>query len=638
LLSSAVFVAGGAVAQVPALSTVPVPRPSNIGDFIKSDPASQQAAIALGKALFWDMAVGSDGMACASCHFRAGADPRKKNQISPGLLRMKFELDEHGNTIAVSDADHNFDGKGPNGTLRLDDFPFRKLADTTDRESAIVADTNNVTSSAGVVHQVFGEPGYPQDPDGFYVGTGSRRGNTRRVEPRNTPTMINAVFNHRNFWDMRANNLFNGQNPFGASDPDAILFKAVSALSPQPVKVLIDNASLASQASGPPTNQTEMSADGRTFPDVGRSLMRELGRRHRGNALRLLTVRPLALQLVARDDSALGPYSRAPLRGLNTTYEALIRAAFKREWWDSPNFIRVAEDGTTTVVNQRDTNPATEEFTLMQYNFSLFFGLAVQAYEATLIADDTPFDRFLKDAVNNPLSDAAERGRQSFFNIGPAPAACRFCHSGPLLSEASVDQVAARGVVRRTGTPAQVSDTGSRNIGIRETTDDIGIGGVDPFGHALSAAAGALADGEVFAADGAFKIPGLRNVELTAPYFHNGGEATLLDVVNFYSRGGNLGGGSNPITTRHGVVIGGLGVLNLSDAAKADLVEFLKALTDDRVKRAAAPFDHPQLFVPNGHVGNSTSVVQLNGRAVDTILEIPATGKNGGPVLPGFLE
>jgi hypothetical protein len=56
------------------------------------------------------------------------------------------------------------------------------------------------------------------------------------------------------------------------------------------------------------------------------------------------------------------------------------------------------------------------------------------------------------------------------------------------------------------------------------------------------------------------------------------------------------------------------------------------------VRIAAAPFDHPQLFVPNGHPGNSNFVVQVNRRAVDSFLEIPATGRNGGPVLPGFLE
>ena len=107
----------------------------------------------------------------------------------------------------------------------------------------------------------------------------------------------------------------------------------------------------------------------------------------------------------------------------------------------------------------------------------------------------------------------------------------------------------------------QVSDTGTRNIGVRETTDDLGNGGLDPFGFSLSVAVRDAA-GTPLAADGTFKIPGLRNVELTAPYFHNGGERTLLDVVNFYARGGNLGGETNPIQTRDGTVIGGLSVLN----------------------------------------------------------------------------
>src|SRR5262245_64389168 len=51
---------------------LPPPQP-NLDEFVK-DAATARA---LGKALFWDMQVGSDGVqACASCHFRAGADPR----------------------------------------------------------------------------------------------------------------------------------------------------------------------------------------------------------------------------------------------------------------------------------------------------------------------------------------------------------------------------------------------------------------------------------------------------------------------------------------------------------------------------------------------------------------------------------
>ena len=480
-----------------------------------------------------------------------------------------------------------------------------------------------------------------------------------RVEPRNTPTMINAVFNHRNFWDMRAQNIFNGVNPFGDRDPNAFLYSAPPAQdTPQQVRVRLENSSLASQAVGPPTNRFEMSADGRPFPEVGDRLMREGRRRHRLTGRRLLTGRPLALQLVARDDSVLGPLSRAPLRGLNTTYEALIRQAFHTKWWDSVKFIQVDEEsGATRVVNARDADPASEEYTLLEFNFSLFFGLAVQAYEATLVSDDTPFDRFLKDPVRNPLSAAAERGRKIFFNENPnIPGAgqpipnpppgprggCAFCHSGALLSEASVEAIQAGGMVRTSS--GQTSDRGTRNIGVRETNEDLGNAGVDPFGASLSAAV--LAGQGPFAADGTFKIPSLRNVELTAPYFHTGGEATLEDVVDFYARGGNRGGASNPITTRDGTVIGGLGVLNFNqsteffdgDAARADLVAFLKALTDERVRKAAAPFDHPQIFVPNGHPGGPNAVTQRDGRAVDTFLMVPATGRNGGPILPGFLE
>ncbi|MFY0532376.1 hypothetical protein [Nannocystis pusilla] len=51
------------------------------------------AAIALGKALFWDMQSGSDGQACASCHFSAGADNRSRNQLTPGLIGGNGKFD-----------------------------------------------------------------------------------------------------------------------------------------------------------------------------------------------------------------------------------------------------------------------------------------------------------------------------------------------------------------------------------------------------------------------------------------------------------------------------------------------------------------------------------------------------------------
>jgi cytochrome c peroxidase len=59
----------------------PGSRPTNLSTYVRN----RTVAIALGKAFFWDMQVGSDGVqACATCHFRAGADPRSINQLNPG--------------------------------------------------------------------------------------------------------------------------------------------------------------------------------------------------------------------------------------------------------------------------------------------------------------------------------------------------------------------------------------------------------------------------------------------------------------------------------------------------------------------------------------------------------------------------
>ena len=79
--------------------------------------------------------------------------------------------------------------------------------------------------------------------------------------------------------------------------------------------------------------------------------------------------------------------------------------------------------------------------------------------------------------------------------------------------------------------------------------------------------------------------------------------------------------------------------LGLSEYDKEALVSFLKSLTDERVRYRKAPFDHPQLFFPNGHVGNESTVTNDGkGRATDEVIELPATGRDGGAPLKSFLE
>jgi hypothetical protein len=113
--------------------------------------------------------------------------------------------------------------------------------------------------------------------------------------------------------------------------------------------------------------------------------------------------------------------------------------------------------------------------------------------------------------------------------------------------------------------------------------------------------------------DGAMKTPGLRNVELTGPYFSNGSVATLEQVLEFYDRGGNFPDANietlDPDITELGFT---------EDEEKA-LVDFLKALTDDRVRKEAAPFDHPEIIIPHG----------LDANGAEEFFTLPAVGAGG---------
>jgi len=406
-------------ARPPSLKTIPIPEPDNIGDFIKD----KSAAIVLGKALFWDMQVGSDGKtACATCHFNAGSDSRSKNQINPGHNNRDLQ----GNLSP----DLHFDF-GPNHQLTADDFPFRRLANPDDRASVAIFDSNDTVSSQGVFSFDFEHvlPGIPVDvmratPDtrGFRIG----ETNVRRVAPRNAPSVINAIFNYRSLLDGRAQHEFNGINNWGARDPDAHVYRADHSGRIRPARILLNNASLASQAVAAPLSTLEMSAAGRSFPMIGR---------------KLLSARPLALQMVHPQDSVLGSQSRRYQPGLRVKdYASLIRKAFHPQWWQSRDIIRIEKDGGTRIPDRPPKGKQwfhKNRFSLMEYNFSLYFGLAIQSYLATLVADDTPYDRFM-EGDTTAISEAAIRGVDIFRS--QTRGRCINCHEGAELTGASVSR------------------------------------------------------------------------------------------------------------------------------------------------------------------------------------------------------
>ncbi|MFN0103615.1 MAG: cytochrome-c peroxidase [Bryobacteraceae bacterium] len=475
-----------------SLKGVPVPDTPGLDAYVRD----RGTLIALGKAFFWDMQAGSDGRtACASCHFHAGADHRAQNQIA--------------------DPNNPFPA---NLQLTMSQFPLRELADPGNRNSTVLRDTAMRVGSAGLFRRVFKDivPGRATEigeesvdhPEFMLSGL-----HVRRVTARNSPSVINAAYYVRGFWDGRAARVFNGATPSGNADdaPGALVLRD-GQLVREPVR--LDNASLASQATGPILDHLEMSYAGRTWTKLGK---------------KMLSLPPLALQRVAPDDSVLGRMARLGARGLQYSYLELIQEAFQPGYWASTELV----DG---------------EYTQAEANFPLFWGLALQAYQASLISNDSPFDRF-QDGDAGALTAQQQEGMRLFQNQGR----CTTCHGGAEFSAAVFSNNGGRG-----------NNRAFQRTGVREAAEDAGSG------------------------NGSFKSVGLRNVELTGPYFHNGGQATLEQVIDFYARGGDFA--NNAIRS-----------FNMNSTQKAALAAFLRSLTDDRVRHERAPFDHPELCVPAGH-------------------------------------
>jgi hypothetical protein len=121
-----------------------------------------------------------------------------------------------------------------------------------------------------------------------------------------------------------------------------------------------------------------------------------------------------------------------------------------------------------------------------------------------------------------------------------------------------------------------------------------------------------------------FKVPSLRNVELTGPFFHNGGLLTLRQVVDFYNPGSDFP--TEELTDSQ------IRPLGPSDRQENALVAFMLALTDERVRSQSAPFDHPEHCVANGELGNAAQVTAAGAslEAADNVTCLAASGAAGG--------
>jgi cytochrome c peroxidase len=145
---------------------------------------------------------------------------------------------------------------------------------------------------------------------------------------------------------------------------------------------------------------------------------------------------------------------------------------------------------------------------------------ALASYVRSILSGDSPYDRFA-NGERAALSPEQQRGLEVFRSMGN----CTACHSGPTFSDEKLHNT---GIAWRDS----------------ELTD---VGG----------------------GQGTFKTPTLREVARTAPYMHDGGLATLEDVVDYYDRGGNPNPGLDPE----------LRPLHLSAEDKKALVAFLRSLS-----------------------------------------------------------
>jgi cytochrome c peroxidase len=197
---------------------------------------------------------------------------------------------------------------------------------------------------------------------------------------------------------------------------------------------------------------------------------------------------------------------------------------------------------------------------------SLSFRDAARALAAFQIAEltktDSPFDRYLK-RDDNALSPEAKRGAVLFFGT----AGCNSCHNGPLLGG------------------REFANSGAPQLGP-------GVG----RGAPLDKGRAELPNFEFYAF--AFRVPPLRNVELTAPYFHDGTISTLEAAVRHYSDISKSLRTFDPATlpaqfqsSYHGepqtidTLLRTLDFrlrtpLNLTETEVSELVAFLKSLTD----------------------------------------------------------
>lgn len=196
---------------------------------------------------------------------------------------------------------------------------------------------------------------------------------------------------------------------------------------------------------------------------------------------------------------------------------------------------------------------------------------AIASFERTLVSFDSPYDRYRYSGERNAISKSAKRG-EALFNSERLE--CFHCHGGLNFSDSIMhERLAFREIA--------FHNTGLYNID--------GKGAYPPDNTGVYEITHKPAD------MGRFKAPTLRNIELTAPYMHDGSVATLEEAIAHYKAGGRTidsgvytgVGSKNPLKSHF------ISGFELAGQEKQDLLAFLRSLTDESFIHNPA-FSDPQ--------------------------------------------
>ncbi|MEO1516874.1 MAG: cytochrome c peroxidase [Bacteroidota bacterium] len=203
-------------------------------------------------------------------------------------------------------------------------------------------------------------------------------------------------------------------------------------------------------------------------------------------------------------------------------------------------------------------------FTLSTYSLND----AMATYVASLSSFNSPFDRYARQEVGT-IDLSVHRG----FNLFMGKAACGTCHFAPTFN----------GTV-----PPRFEESETEILGVPKTKENKELD-VDRGRYA----SGRPIDKAPFY-EFSFRTPSVRNIELTAPYMHNGVYETLEEVMDFYNKGGGAGMG---IDVPHQTLPDA--PLNLTDQDQQDIIAFMKSLTDtdydqSRPERLPTFENHPE--------------------------------------------